>query len=74
MSKQNLVIQLVFNGSAVWQTKTDVAAEICRKMTNEELEALGKGAGEVLTDIVRNSNAAAEPAPKKDKNEKGSKR
>lgn len=76
MSKQSLVIQLVFNGNAVWRVKTDVPADICRKMTNDELEAFGKGTGEVLADIIRTSkgNAAAEPAPKKDKSERGSKR
>jgi hypothetical protein len=56
MQKSHLLIQLVFNGRAVWQVRQNVSPEICRKMTQEELKAFGEATAHSLGTIIREAN------------------
>ncbi len=48
-----LIVQLVINGQAVWQTfADDIPDDQCRRMTDAELKDIGKGAAGVLAGIV----------------------
>ncbi len=57
--KSYLLIQLVSNGRAIWQTKQDVPAEHCRRMTQEELEAVAHASADVLAGVVSTQMIAA---------------
>ncbi len=68
--KSYLLIQLVFNGRAVWQVKQDVPDTHCRRMTQEELAAFGLHAQQSLKRLIEENPvkepvAAASEAPRK---------
>lgn len=66
MTKQTVVIQLIVDSRMIWQVKTDVARDLCRRMTESELNAVGRAVEDALEDIVTAKPAAVpEPARKK---------
>jgi hypothetical protein len=58
MAKQELLIQLVMDGRAVWQVRQEVAREHCRKMSADELKSIGQAAADRLSGFVRAAKAA----------------
>ncbi len=60
MAKQTVIIQLVVDSRVIWQVKQDVPREHCRRMTTEELNAIGGGVVDVLAGIIATQKTAAE--------------
>lgn len=65
--KSHLLIQLVFNGRAIWQVKQDVPNEHCRRMTPAELKTIGTDNADLLARMADDfkERAAAPDTPRK---------
>ncbi len=55
--KSYLLIQLVSNGRAIWQVKQDVPIEHCRRMTPDQLKAVGDSLANELGVIIEDTHA-----------------
>ncbi len=62
--KSYLLIQLVSNSRAIWQTKQDVPTEHCRRMTQEELDAIAHASADVLSSVISTQTVAEPAAPR----------
>lgn len=58
MGSQQITIQLVVDSRLIWQVKQDVPREHCRRMTEEELKAIGSAAAAVLAGIMPTQKTA----------------
>lgn len=52
MNKGTLILQLVFNGRAAWQVKTEIAPEHCRRLTDEQAEKLKVSLAALLAELA----------------------
>ncbi len=56
--KSNVFIQLVVNERIIWQVKQDVPPELCRRMSQVELAALGRMTREALKKVMEEPEAS----------------
>lgn len=59
MAKQEVLIQMIVDGRPAWQVRREVARELCRKMTNEELKRIGNDTINALELLI---DAGASPS------------